>query len=124
MPFLGTVFIIAGLTSLGLPGFSGFVAEMTVFVGSFQNADMFHRVATIIGTASIVVTAVYILRAVGTTLWGPITKVEFEKLVDATWNEKLATGILVSSIVIIGTMPLWLSDMISKTTEILFTTVK
>jgi NADH-quinone oxidoreductase subunit M len=123
MPFLGTVFIIAGLTSLGLPGFSGFVAEMTVFVGSFQNADMFHRIATIIGTASIVVTAVYILRAVGTTLWGPITKVEFEKLTDATWNEKLATRILVLSIVIIGTMPLWLSDMISKTTEILFAAV-
>ncbi|MBI3502522.1 MAG: NADH-quinone oxidoreductase subunit M [Bacteroidetes bacterium] len=124
MPFLGTVFIIAGLTSLGLPGFSGFVAEMTVFVGSFQNADLFHRVATIIATASIVVTAVYILRAVGVALWGPITKKEFEKLSDATWNEKLAGGILVMSIVIIGTMPWWLSDMISKSTEVLFTSVK
>jgi NADH-quinone oxidoreductase subunit M len=124
MPFLGAVFIIAGLTSLGLPGFSGFVAEMTVFVGSFQNADLFHRIATIVATASIVVTAVYILRAIGTTLWGPIRKVEFEKLGDATWNEKLAAGILVASIVLIGTMPLWLSDMIGKTTEVLFTTVK
>ncbi len=120
MPFLGAVFIIAGLTSLGLPGFSGFVAEMTVFVGSFQNADLFHRMATIIATASIVVTAVYILRAVGTTLWGPIKKAEFEKLTDATWNEKLAAGMLVASIVILGTMPLWLSDMIGKTTEVLF----
>ena len=124
MPFIGAVFIIAGLTSLGLPGFSGFVAEMTVFVGSFQNADLFHRIATIVATASIVVTAVYILRAVGTTLWGPIKKVEFEKLTDATWNEKLAAGILVVSIVILGTMPWWLSDMIGKTTEILFTTVR
>ena len=124
MPFLGTVFIIAGLTSLGLPGFSGFVAEMTVFVGSFQNADTFHRIATVIATASIVVTAVYILRAVGVTLWGPIKKAEFEKLSDATWNEKLAGGILVLSIVIIGTMPWWLSDMINKSAEILFTTVK
>jgi NADH-quinone oxidoreductase subunit M len=120
MPFLGAVFIIAGLTSLGLPGFSGFVAEMTVFVGSFQNPDMFHRSATIIATASIVVTAVYILRAVGTTLWGSISRKEFEKLTDATWNEKFATGILVLSIVIIGTIPFWLSDMISKTTEVLF----
>jgi NADH-quinone oxidoreductase subunit M len=97
---------------------------MTVFVGSFQNADLFHRIATILATASIVVTAVYILRAVGTTLWGPITKKEFEKLSDAAWNEKLAGGILVLSIVIIGTMPWWLSGMISKSTEILFTSVK
>jgi len=124
MPFLGSVFIIAGLTSLGLPGFSGFVAEMTVFVGSFQNADLFHRVATIIATASIVVTAVYILRTVGITLWGPIRKKEFENLSDARWNEKFASVLLVASIVVMGTMPLWLSDMISKTTELLFTTMK
>lgn len=124
MPFLGTVFFIAGLTSLGLPGFSGFVAEMTVFVGSFQNTGLFYRIATILATASIVVTAVYILRAAGVTLWGPIKKAEYENLPDATWNEKLAAGILVASIVIMGTMPLWLSDMISKTTEILFTSVK
>jgi len=122
MPFLGTIFIIAGLTSLGLPGFSGFVAEMTVFVGSFQVADTFHRVATIIATASIVVTAVYILRAVGISLWGPIKNPEYSggNLSDATWNEKLASAVLVVSIVIMGTMPLWLSDMITKTTETLF----
>lgn len=124
MPFLGSVFILAGLTSLGLPGLSGFVAEMTVFVGSFQVADVFHRSATIIATASIVVTAVYILRAVGITLWGPIKKKEFESLKDAAWNEKLAAGILVVSIVIMGTMPLWLSELISKTTEVLFVSVK
>src|SRR5688500_13926314 len=41
MPFICSVFFIAGLCSLGLPGFSGFVAEMTVFVGSWQNADAF-----------------------------------------------------------------------------------
>src|SRR5574344_1797035 len=37
MPFLGVGYVIAGLANLGLPGFSGFVAEMTIFVGSFQN---------------------------------------------------------------------------------------
>jgi len=61
MPFISTIFVIAGLCSLGLPGLSGFAAEMTVFVGSWQNADSFYRIATIIACASIVVTAVYIL---------------------------------------------------------------
>src|SRR4029077_4376463 len=47
MPFISTIFVIAGLCSLGLPGFSGFVAEMTVFVGSWQNADMFYRIRAV-----------------------------------------------------------------------------
>src|SRR5574344_1715123 len=42
MPFLGVGYVIAGLVNLGLPGFSGFVAEMTIFVGSFENAGTFH----------------------------------------------------------------------------------
>jgi NADH-quinone oxidoreductase subunit M len=39
MPFLSVAYVIAGLANLGLPGFSGFVAEMTIFIGSFENAD-------------------------------------------------------------------------------------
>ena len=72
MPFLSVGYVIAGLANLGLPGFSGFIAEMTIFVGSFENADMFHRVATIIACTSIVVTAVYILRTVGRILFGNV----------------------------------------------------
>jgi NADH-quinone oxidoreductase subunit M len=71
MPFISTVFVIAGLCSLGLPGMSGFVAEMTVFMGSWQNPDGWYRLATILACASIVVTAVYILRAAGKTVMGP-----------------------------------------------------
>ncbi len=40
MPFLSVAYVIAGLASLGLPGFSGFVAEMTIFVGAFQHPDL------------------------------------------------------------------------------------
>ena len=58
MPFLSLGYVLAGLANLGLPGFSGFVAEMTIFVGSFENNDMFHRTATIIACGSSVVTAV------------------------------------------------------------------
>ena len=58
MPFLGVGYVIAGLASLGLPGLSGFVAEMSIFVGSFQHADMFHRVLTVMACCSIVITAV------------------------------------------------------------------
>ena len=59
------------MASLGLPGLSGFVAEMTIFVGSFQHTDLFHRAFTIAACCSIVITAVYILRVVGKLLYGP-----------------------------------------------------
>ena len=44
MPFASVCYVIAGFASLGLPGFSGFVAEMTVFIGSFEHADLLRRV--------------------------------------------------------------------------------
>lgn len=116
IPFISTVFVIAGLCSLGLPGLSGFVAEMTVFMGSWENADRWYRAATILACASIVVTAVYILRATGKTVMGPIDNA-YSTLSDATWNEKLAAGILVVGIVAIGVAPFLIQQLISPGTE-------
>lgn len=113
IPFLGVCYVIGGLASLGLPGFSGFVAEMTIFVGAFQHTDVFHRVATIIACSSIVVTAVYILRVVAILLLGKIKNSDFELLTDAKWYEKLSTGVLIFGITAIGMAPLWLSNMIN-----------
>ena len=113
IPFLSVVYMIAGLASLGLPGLSGFVAEMTIFVGSWQHTDVFHRVCTIIATSSIVITAVYILRVVGILLLGPIEKPSYQEFGDAKWFEKLSLGMLVVSIAAIGIAPLWISNMIS-----------
>lgn len=112
MPFLGVAYVIAGLASLGLPGFSGFVAEMTIFVGAFQHTDTFHRVVTIMAVSSIVITAVYILRVVGGLLFGPITNDHYLKLDDAKWYERVSTVTLILAITAIGMAPLWLSDMI------------
>jgi NADH-quinone oxidoreductase subunit M len=114
IPFLSVIYVIAGLASLGLPGLSGFVAEMTIFVGSFQHTDMFHRVATLIACSSIVITAVYILRVVGTLLLGPIRNEHYLQLTDARWFEKMGGVTLVVAIVIIGIAPLWLSNLIQE----------
>jgi len=113
MPFLAVAYVIGGLASLGLPGFSGFVAEMTIFVGAFQHSDTFHRVATIIVASSIVVTAVYILRVVGILLLGKIRNDEYEKITDARWFDRMSVVALILGITLIGMAPLWLSDMIN-----------
>jgi NADH-quinone oxidoreductase subunit M len=118
IPFISVIYVIAGLASLGLPGLSGFVAEMTVFVGSFQNQDTFHRVATIIACSSIVITAVYILRVVGILLLGPTDEHKYhEHFGDATWWEKISTVTLVIAIAGIGIAPLWLSNTILHSLE-------
>jgi NADH-quinone oxidoreductase subunit M len=114
MPFLAVCYVIGGLASLGLPGFSGFVAEMTIFFGAFQNADVFHRVATIIAASSIVVTAVYILRVVGILLLGKIKNDDFNAITDAKWHEKLSVSVLIIGIAAIGIAPLWLSELINN----------
>lgn len=115
-PFISTVFVIAGLCSLGLPGFSGFVAEMTVFMGSWQNPDKLYRLATILACASIVVTAVYILRAAGKTVMGPISDA-YQQLTDATWNEKLASALLIGAIIVMGVAPFLINQLINPGTE-------
>lgn len=117
MPFISTVFVIAGLCSLGLPGLSGFVAEMTVFMGSWQKPDAFYRIATIIACASIVVTAVYILRAVGSVIMGPVKNNDHLSLGDASWNERLAAALLIIGIVAVGIAPFLLTDLITPGTE-------
>jgi NADH-quinone oxidoreductase subunit M len=122
MPFIMTILFIVGLCSLGLPGFSGFVAEMTVFMGAWQNAEIAYRLATIAACMSIVVTAVYILRAVGKTAMGPaspLAPLQGERGIasDAKWNEKMAAALLVAGIIAIGIAPFWLNDLISPGSE-------
>ncbi len=114
MPFLAVAYVIAGFASLGLPGLSGFVAEMTIFVGSFQHTDPFHRVLTIAACASIVITAVYILRVVGKILFGPVIDEHHLHLTDATWYEKLTLVTLIVSIAFIGIMPSIASSLINE----------
>ena len=114
IPFASVCYVIAGLASLGLPGLSGFVAEMTIFVGSFQHSDTFHRVLTITACASIVITAVYILRTVAKILYGPLQDSHHANLPDATWYEKVSTVVLIICIAAIGMYPFGISDMISN----------
>ena len=115
MPYLSVCYVIAGMASLGLPGLSGFVAEMTIFVGSFQHSDMFHRVFTIVACSSIVTTAVYILRVVGKLLYGPVQDEHHLSLTDATWWERFATASLIVCVAAIGCFPNFFADLIKFT---------
>lgn len=114
MPFLAVGYVIAGLANLGLPGFSGFIAEMTIFVGAFSVDDTFHRVVTIIACTSIVITAVYILRVVGKILYGVPTDKEHLKLTDACWHERFTVICLIICVAGLGILPMWVSNLINS----------
>ena len=115
MPFLSVGYIIAGLASLGLPGLSGFVAEMTIFLGSFENTavynavlgdgNLFRHAFALVTTTSIVITAVNILRVVGKLLFGPVQNEHHRKLDDAHWYERFSTVSLMLAIAVLGCFP-------------------
>ena len=117
MPFAAVCYVIAGLASLGLPGLSGFVAEMTVFVGAFEHADTFRRVLTIVATCSIVITAVYILRTVAKILYGEVQDEHHLHLTDATWYEKISTVGLIVFIAALGMFPSGVAEVIRNSLE-------
>lgn len=114
MPYLGVCYMIAGFASLGLPGLSGFVAEMTIFFGAFQDADLFHRIFVIAATCAIVITAVYILRVVGKLILGPVKNEHHRELTDATWWERFSTVTLIVCLAGIGFFPNWLNETIQN----------
>jgi NADH-quinone oxidoreductase subunit M len=109
MPWLATAFYIGGLASLGLPGLAGFVAESQVFLGGFFGNPWhdltYMQVLTAIATMSIVVTAVYVLVGLAKVFQGPIRDPRFESLTDADWPEKIATGVLIAALFVVGLVP-------------------
>jgi NADH-quinone oxidoreductase subunit M len=116
MPWLAVAFYVAGFASLGLPGFSGFIAESHVFLGGFfgnpWHGEVAPRVLTVLATMSIVVTAVYVLRGLAKVFLGPITDRHFDGLTDATLSERISTGVLMATLVIVGILPGFLIALI------------
>jgi NADH-quinone oxidoreductase subunit M len=113
IPFASVCYVIAGLASLGLPGLSGFVAEMTIFVGAFAKQGVFYTVLTIIAACSIVITAVYILRTIAFILQGPVKNEMHLNLKDATWYEKISVVGLILGIIALGIFPAFFSNIIN-----------
>jgi NADH-quinone oxidoreductase subunit M len=101
MPGIATAFTIAGLSSLGLPATSGFVAEILTFMGAWRSAHPWWLVPAIAGTF---LTAVYVLRVTKQIFWGPPSP-HFEHLSDARGPEWVALVLLTAVIVVFGVAP-------------------
>ena len=104
IPFIGVGFVIAGFAGLGLPGLSGFVAEATIFVGSFANPSPLCRLITILAILSITATAIYILRCANKMLHGPLS-IPKESLPKAYFEEKCIIVFYIVCLLILGIFP-------------------
>ena len=134
MPVTAVFFTIAGLTSLGLPGLSGFVAELLVFLGLFKT----YPILGMLGIIGAAITAVYILRLLAKVFFGPVSPLSDEveahageedavsmvsegpngsaqaiavaheqhtEQMDATAQEKISAAILTAFILLVGLFP-------------------
>jgi NADH-quinone oxidoreductase subunit M len=108
MPIAATIFVMAGLASLGLPLMSGFVAEFLVFIGAYPVWPLF----TILGAAGIVITAGYLLWMLQRVFFGPLLE-RWASLGDSSPRETFATGTLMFFILLIGMFPNIVVDVIS-----------
>src|SRR5579883_1763144 len=116
MPIIATVFVIAGLASLGLPSLSGFVAEFLVFVGGFKGGDVWGRtwpLLTALGAFGVVLSAGYILWLLERVFYGPLDA-RWKGLPDATRLEFATIGALVAVIVLVGIYPNVLLDIVAN----------
>jgi NADH-quinone oxidoreductase subunit M len=106
MPVIAVVFVVAGLASLGLPGTSGFVSELLVFLGTFQVWSWI----TALAVFAIVITAGYILWMLQRAFFGPPLP-RFASLGDATLVEAVPMAALVVAIMVVGIYPAIIADV-------------
>ena len=101
------IFVFAGLTSLGLPGLSGFISELLVFIGAFRTVPLLGA----LGVLGAAITAIYILRLVGRMFFGERDK-QWDNMHDLGKRELIASAALVVPIVVVGVYPGPLLDVI------------
>ncbi|MBM3933745.1 MAG: NADH-quinone oxidoreductase subunit M [SAR202 cluster bacterium] len=119
MPIVAVAFLLAGLASLGLPGTSGFVAEILVFLGTLPVFGW----ATALAAFGVVITAGYILWMVQRTMFGPKNP-HFDHIRDATPLELVPLAVLGVVIIAVGVYPAIISDFFTSGVERIVATVE
>jgi NADH-quinone oxidoreductase subunit M len=107
-PVLGGAFLIAGLSSLALPGMSTFISEFLVLVGTFTR----HKALAIIATTGIVLAAMYVLLLYQRTMQGTVNE-KVSHFRDLNAREVLAVAPLLALILFLGVYPKPVIDIIN-----------
>jgi NADH-quinone oxidoreductase subunit M len=120
MPVYATFFIIAVLSSVGLPGLNGFVGEFLILAGTFKTQPR----AAVIAATGVILASIYLLWLVQRVFFGPVTKEENNAIREIAWNEVAAMVPLVVLMLWIGLHPNTFLRKMTPSVEQLLATVE
>ena len=112
MPLWAIFFVIAGLASFGLPGLSGFVAELHIFIGVFRA----YPIVGVLAVLTAAITATYLLRMFAQAFFGEMNP-RWTGLKEITWPERAAAAVLAIAILVMGLWPAPWVDRIANAIE-------
>ncbi len=124
MPWVGFAFILGGLTSMGMPGLSGFIAEFPIFQGMWAasqsisldiaglNLTNYYSVIVILAALGIIITAAYVLRVTSQVFFGNFNRELYPEVDDITLRERFILILLGAPLIILGVYPAIMSPML------------
>ena len=113
-PVLAGTFLVAGLSSLALPGLSSFVSEFLVLQGTFMR----YRVAAVIAAFGIVLAALYILLMYQRVMTGPKPSFADGKVPrDLSLRERWVVAPIIASFVVLGFYPKPVLDLVNPAVD-------
>jgi NADH-quinone oxidoreductase subunit M len=126
LPWLVIPFIIGGLVSMGMPGLSGFIAEFPIFMGVWAgtsidlnavfglNPSNYYNWIAFLAVFAIVITAAYILRAVGTVFFGKYEGEKWHDMRPLLAIDKLTLIGFSSILILIGVLPMVIAPIVES----------
>ena len=117
MPAVAVFFTLACLSSLGLPGLAGFVAEWLVFLGAWEGPSASWPWLAVIGMVGAWITSIYVLRAIKNIFWGPGPDIKWKHLSDPKGLEWVPLVVLGLCLIVFGAWPSLLLDFIDLATS-------
>ncbi len=126
MPWVGIAFIVGGLTSMGMPGLSGFVAEFPIFqgmwaasenitltIGSFTLSN-YYSVIVIFSALGIVITAAYVLRVTSQVFFGEFNEERYHDVGDIAITDRIILLLLGVPLIVLGIYPTLMAPMVTS----------
>jgi NADH-quinone oxidoreductase subunit M len=126
MPWVACAFILGGMTSMGMPGLSGFIAEFPIFTGMWQASETiklqiagftlsnYYSIIVVIAALGIVITAAYVLRVTGQVFFGEFNEKKYADVGDITITDRIILILLGAPLIILGVYPLIMERMIQS----------
>ena len=113
MPIFAALMMIFTLANVGLPGTSGFVGELLVIIGTFEENAVYAGIAAL----TLILGAAYTLRMYKGVIYGKITNDAVAALKDLEPHEMITLGLLALLVLLFGIWPFPLLDVMHSSVE-------